>query len=202
MDNNKLMHFKELLQGEKKDREDSLFDAEQGKLISLKDSTSELSSYDNHPGDMGNETFEAEKNFSFRTNDKFMLSEINVALQKIGNGNYGECEKCHKSIDEDRLEIVPHARFCISCENEVELSPLNEDFERPIEEMVMLPTLQFSFRDDTIHDEVGFDGEDTWQALNDYNVRMSDNNFDHEDNFGYVEDVDQVSNSTYKKQIK
>lgn len=202
MDNSKLKHFEELLEGEKKDREDSLLGAEQGKYISLRDSTSELSSYDNHPGDLGNETFEAEKNISFRTNDKFMLSEINVALDKIHNGGYGKCEKCHKDIDEDRLEIVPHARFCISCENEIETSPLSEDFERPIEEMVQLPTLQFSFRDDTIHDEIGFDGEDTWQALNDYNVRMSDNNFDHEDNMGYVEDVDQVSNSTYRKQIK
>lgn len=202
MDKNKLKHFEELLNGEKKEREESLFENTQGMDVSIRDATSELSSYDNHPGDLGNETFEAEKNFSFRTNDKFMLSEIDVALDKIHNGTYGECERCHKYIDEDRLEIVPHARFCIGCENEIETSPLSEDFGRPIEEMVQLPTLQFSFRDDTIYDEVEFDGEDTWQALNDYNVRMSDNNFDHEDNLGYVEDVDQVSNSTYRKQIK
>lgn len=202
MDNNKLKHFAELLNAEKKEREESLFTNTQGMDVSLRDATSELSSYDNHPGDLGNETFEAEKNISFRTNDKYMLSEIDAALDKIHKGSYGKCERCHSAINQDRLEIVPHARFCIDCENKIELSAQSEDFERPIEEMVMLPTLGFSFRDETIHDEVGFDGEDTWQALNDYNVRMSDNNFDHEDNFGYVEDVDQISNSTFRKQIK
>jgi YteA family regulatory protein len=202
LDKNKIKHYEDLLLGEKKDREAALFGEELGKHVSLRDATHELSSYDNHPGDMGTETFEAEKNFSFRTNDKFMISEINVALDKIHNGTYGECERCHKPIDGDRLEIVPHARFCIDCENEIELSPLNEDFGRPIEEMVQLPTLQFSFRDDTIFNETGYDGEDTWQDLNEYNVKMNDNNFDHEDSFGYVEDVDQVTNAAYKKQLE
>lgn len=205
MDNNKLKHFEGLLNEEKKEREDSLFNNTLGMDVSLRDATSELSSYDNHPGDMGTETYEAEKNFSFRTNDKFMISEIDVALQKIKDGNYGECEACHRDIEEDRLEIVPHARFCINCENNFE-QKINDqenigEAGRPIEEQVM-PNLGYSFRDSTVDDEVGFDGEDTWQALNDYNVRMSDNNFDHEDNFGYVEDVDQVSNSTFKKQIE
>lgn len=202
MDNNKLKHFEHLLSEEKKERESSLFSDTLGMDVSLRDATSELSSYDNHPGDLGTETFEAEKNFSFRTNDKFMLSEIDVALDKIQKGSYGECEACHKSIEEDRLEVVPHARYCIECENNFEQKVNDEEKGRPIEEKVLLPPLQFSFRDYTIHNEVGFDGEDTWQALNDYNVRMSDNNFDHEDNLGYVEDVDQISNSSFKKQIE
>lgn len=202
MDKNKLKHFEALLIEEKRERENSLFSNTLGMDVSLRDATGELSSYDNHPGDMGTETFEAEKNFSFRTNDKYMLSEIETALNKIHEGSYGECEACHKPIEEDRLEIVPHARFCIECENNFEQKINDEEKGRPIEEQVTLPPLQFSFRDDTIYDEVGFDGEDTWQALNDYNVRMSDNNFDHEDNLGYVEDVDQISNSTFKKQTE
>jgi len=201
LDNNKLKHFQGLLNEEKKEREHSLFDNRLGMDVSLRDATSELSSYDNHPGDMGTETYEAEVNQSFRTNDKYMLSEIDVALQKIDDGSYGECEACHKSIEEDRLEILPHARFCILCENNYEQKINDEEEVRPIEEQVM-PNLGFSFRDMTLEDEVGFDGEDTWQALNDYNVRMSDNNFDHEDSFGYVEDVDQVSNTRFKNQIK
>jgi hypothetical protein len=31
---------------------------------------------------------------------------------------------------------------------------------------------------------------------------MSDNDFSHEDSFGYVEDVDQISNGRYKKQLE
>lgn len=201
MDKEKLKHFKELLNEEKKEREHSLLDNRMGMDVSLQDATSELSSYDNHPGDLGTETYEAEVNQSFRTNDKYMLSEIDTALQKIEKGSFGECEACHKAIDEDRLEIIPHARFCIQCENNYEQKVNDEEQGRPIEEKVM-PNLGYSFRDMTINDETGFDGEDTWQDLNEYNVKMSDNNFDHEDSFGYVEDVDQISNTRYKNQIK
>ena len=201
MDKNKLKHFEELLNEEKKEREHSLFKDTLGMDVSLKDATSELSSYDNHPGDMGTETYEAEVNQSFRTSDKYMISEIDVALQKIKDENYGECEACHKYIEEDRLEIVPHARFCIHCENNYEQKVNDEEKGRPIEEQVM-PNLGYSFRDLTINDETGFDGEDTWQDLNEYNVKMSDNDFSHEDSFGYVEDVDQISNTRYKKQVE
>lgn len=201
MNKNKLNHFKDLLEEEKKEREHSLFDDRMGMDVSLRDSTSELSSYDNHPGDLGSETYEQEVNFSFRTNDKYMISEIDVALKKIEDGNYGECEACHKGIEEERLELLPHARFCVECEHNYEQKIADEENGRPIEEKVQLPGLGFSFRDMTIHDEIGFDGEDTWQALNEYNVKMSDNDFSHEDSFGYVEDIDQISNGRYKKQI-
>jgi YteA family regulatory protein len=201
MDKKKLTHFEKLLVEEKKEREHSLFDNRLGMDVSLRDATSELSSYDNHPGDMGTETYEAEVNQSFRVNDKYMISEIDVALQKIKDDNYGECEACHKDIEEDRLEIVPHARFCIHCENNYEQKIDDEEKGRPIEEQVM-PNLGYSFRDMTIDDEIGFDGEDTWQALNEYNVKMSDNDFSHEDSFGYVEDVDQISNERYKNQVE
>ena len=202
MDRTKLKHFEGLLQQEKEERQHSLFDNKLGQDVSLRDATGELSSYDNHPGDLATETYEEEVNMSFRTNDKYMISEIDVALEKIKHGDYGHCEACHREIEEERLELLPHARYCIYCENNYEQKIRDEEKGRPIEEQVMLPTLGFSFRDYTMDDEVGFDGEDTWQALNEYNVKMSDNNFDHEDSFGYVEDVDQVSNSTYRKQIK
>lgn len=201
MDSNKLKHFEELLKEEKKEREQSLLGDSLGMDVSLRDATSELSSYDNHPGDLATETYEAEKNQSFRINDKYMLSEIDTALQKLEKGTYGECEACHQAIEEDRLEILPHARFCIHCENNYEQKINNEEEGRPIEEQVILPPMGFSFRDMTLDDETGFDGEDTWQDLNEYNVKMSDNDFSHEDGFGYVEDVDQISNKRYKNQI-
>ncbi len=199
MDKSKLEHFKGLLLEEKEERTDSLFANKLGQDISLRDATSELSSYDNHPGDLATETLESEVNMSFRTNDKYMLSEIETALDKIKDGSYGECEACHQPIEEDRLEILPHARFCIHCENNYEQKIADEEHGRPIEEQVM-PNMGYSFRDNTLNDETGFDGEDTWQALNEYNVKLSDNNFDLEDSLGYVEDVDQISNSTYIKQ--
>ncbi len=43
------------------------------------------------------------------------LSDIEDALAKFDNGNYGECESCHQRIPEARLEAMPAARLCISC---------------------------------------------------------------------------------------
>jgi len=203
MDKSELRHYEELLNKEKERRTSSLKDNRQGVGISLRDATSELSSYDNHPGDLGNETFEAERNFSFRTREKFLLSEVDVALNKIAEGSYGLCEVCHNEIDEDRLEVRPYTRLCIHCENDLEQKVDDEEKGRPIEEKVMYPSLGRMFRDYTVNDEVGFDGEDTWDAVNEYNVRMSDNQYGEDDEaIGYVEDVEQISNEQYKRQLE
>lgn len=203
MDRNELKHFEELLKKEKEKHTSSLKDDRLGVGMPLRDTTSELSSYDNHPGDLGNETFEAERNYSFRTRDKFLLSEVDAALNKIAEGTYGKCEVCHKDIERDRLEIMPYTRLCVHCENDFEQKVGDEEKGRPIEEQVIYPPLGYMFRDHSINDEVGFDGEDTWDAVNEYNVRMSDNQYgDEDESVGFVEDVEQISNQQYKQQLE
>lgn len=44
------------------------------------------------------------------------LAQINEALRRINDGTYGSCEKCSASIPRERLEILPHARFCVPCQ--------------------------------------------------------------------------------------
>lgn len=44
------------------------------------------------------------------------LKNVNIALEKIDKGTYGICEKCHKKIPKERLEVSPEARFCLNCE--------------------------------------------------------------------------------------
>ena len=43
---------------------------------------------------------------------KLRLDDIDVALAKIQNGNYGICEKCGKEIEDEILEIDPESRLC------------------------------------------------------------------------------------------
>ena len=52
------------------------------------------------------------------------LKEIELALDKISQGNYGICEMCEEPIGIDRLKVKPFAKFCISCReiNEKEMS--------------------------------------------------------------------------------
>ena len=46
--------------------------------------------------------------------------DIDVALEKIEEGEYGICEVCKKPISEDRLKINPTAKRCIDCEKKAE----------------------------------------------------------------------------------
>ena len=50
------------------------------------------------------------------------LSEINVTLGKISNGDYGICEMCEEQIGFQRLKVKPHAIYCIDCREIVEKS--------------------------------------------------------------------------------
>jgi DnaK suppressor protein len=50
------------------------------------------------------------------------LREIDVALAKIANGEYGVCEMCEDDIGFQRLKVKPHAIYCIDCREIVEKS--------------------------------------------------------------------------------
>ncbi|KAA3637646.1 MAG: hypothetical protein DWP92_07470 [Armatimonadetes bacterium] len=41
--------------------------------------------------------------------------EIVDALSRMSGGVYGVCETCGGSIAADRLEVMPHTRYCTSC---------------------------------------------------------------------------------------
>lgn len=43
------------------------------------------------------------------------LRLVNIALEKIANGGYGECEKCTEEIARARLEVIPYTKYCINC---------------------------------------------------------------------------------------
>lgn len=84
---------------------------------SEKYTTSELSSYDNHPGDIGTDLYMQDMQNSLTIHEKGRLNEIDTALYKIENGTYGICDQCKNKISEDRLEILPETNLCNECAN-------------------------------------------------------------------------------------
>jgi DnaK suppressor protein len=38
------------------------------------------------------------------------------ALRRMAEGSYGTCERCTAAIPLERLEVLPHARFCVPCQ--------------------------------------------------------------------------------------
>src|SRR5699024_4108091 len=83
-----------------------------GLQSAVKDTTGELSSYDNHPADMGTELFERGKDLALNEHAEKELEEINSALHAINEGTYGICVECGVDIPFERLEIVPTTDRC------------------------------------------------------------------------------------------
>ena len=49
-------------------------------------------------------------------NEKALLVEVQQALARIDNGTYGICSNCGQPIPEERLEAIPWATLCVTCE--------------------------------------------------------------------------------------
>jgi len=84
------------------------------------DEASELSDYDDHPADAATDTFEREKEMAINANLDYLLQKVDRALEKIEAGTYGLCDRCGGKIGRERLEALPHAVFCIECQDLVE----------------------------------------------------------------------------------
>ena len=66
------------------------------------------------------ENISMETMLTFSGLDKKKLEEIEYAIKKIENGTYGFCEECGEEIPIARLEVLPFAKYCIECQEEME----------------------------------------------------------------------------------
>jgi len=55
--------------------------------------------------------------------EKAEIEEIDRALTRIANGNYGRCEVCKKPIPVARLEALPASATCLPCAKAREKAP-------------------------------------------------------------------------------
>jgi DnaK suppressor protein len=109
-----------------------LLEAERDRLLAIErdtrrsletaqgDSTSELSTFDQHPGDIGTETHERERDASVLENVREQLADIDRAFQRLQDGTYGICEATGERIPDERLEVMPQARYTVEAQAEME----------------------------------------------------------------------------------
>lgn len=88
---------------------------------SQSEATGELSSYDQHPADVGTETFYREADQAIAESVQAELEEVDAALRRVEDGTYGRCEACGRPIGDERLEALPAARLCLEDEQRAEL---------------------------------------------------------------------------------
>ncbi|MDP9403954.1 MAG: TraR/DksA C4-type zinc finger protein [Actinomycetota bacterium] len=71
--------------------------------------------YDANFADSSQVTAERGEASALAANLQESLEEVEAALAKLDEGNYGICEECGQPIADARLEAMPAARFCINC---------------------------------------------------------------------------------------
>jgi DnaK suppressor protein len=71
-------------------------------------------------GDQATTAYTREFLFELGNGDRRLLKEVVIALRKLDEGGFGECERCGEAIAEKRLEALPFARYCIDCQRSVE----------------------------------------------------------------------------------
>jgi DnaK suppressor protein len=58
--------------------------------------------------------------FGMTNTDRSILNQIDEALKRINANTYGTCMTCEEEMQQKRLEAVPWAKNCISCQEKVE----------------------------------------------------------------------------------
>ncbi len=66
--------------------------------------------------------------------DTKLLREIDAALRRIGDGNFGRCALCGKKIGLARLRVVPWTSYCVACQEELDRSGARDEASFSTEE--------------------------------------------------------------------
>jgi RNA polymerase-binding protein DksA len=54
-------------------------------------------------------------------NEQALLEEVEAALLRIENGDYGCCQQCGLAIPAERLDALPQSATCVQCARRKEL---------------------------------------------------------------------------------
>jgi DnaK suppressor protein len=58
--------------------------------------------------------------YSLSNTDREILQRVEEALGRIAGGAFGVCVECEEEINKKRLEAVPWASHCVSCQSKLE----------------------------------------------------------------------------------
>jgi DnaK suppressor protein len=115
-----LKHFEERLLEERKKLSGQLGYLEKTMAQTQRDAGGDLSAYSFHMADMGTDAMEREKAFLFASAEGRLLYNVDEALRRLYRGEYGNCQVCGKEIGKPRLDAIPHASLCVTCQEKQE----------------------------------------------------------------------------------
>lgn len=71
-------------------------------------------------GDMSANAYSRDVLFNLSESQLQQIRDIDAALERIANGEYGICMNCGEEIAPRRLEVRPFSRYCIDCKTDIE----------------------------------------------------------------------------------
>lgn len=122
MNKKQLAHFEKRLLDERKRVLKELGRADEVFGGTPQNADGDLSSYSFHMADQGTDAMEREKAFLFASQEGRFLWHIDEAIRRLYRSpeTFGKCHQCGNDIAYERLDALPHARYCIDCKQREE----------------------------------------------------------------------------------
>jgi DnaK suppressor protein len=71
-------------------------------------------------GDMSSNTYSRDLLLNLSENQRQKIRDIDAALDRLAQDEYGICIRCGEDISPRRMEVRPFSRYCIECKTDVE----------------------------------------------------------------------------------
>jgi len=112
MDKQKLEYFRNLLLKQRRQAIEDL-SADRATALEGDDGVEDL-------GEMSELDLNRSTALTLGSRQSQLIEEIDEALGRIEDGTYGECSRCGKPLDEERLKAMPTAKYDAKCQAAIE----------------------------------------------------------------------------------
>ena len=126
MDKKKLEQFKKRLETRQQELRRNVSRTEQDGRTVDEDTAQDIA-------DRAASSYNKEFLFHQSNSERQLLQMVEGALDRIREGNFGECISCGKEINPKRLEAVPWTRHCIECQEKLEQGLLEQTPQSPLD---------------------------------------------------------------------
>lgn len=80
-------------------------------------------------GDLSQQSHEEWIFLNRNTLEMKLLREVEEAVRRVEQGTYGICHDCEEPISAKRLDAVPWAKYCVTCQEQVAARAARGEYE-------------------------------------------------------------------------
>jgi DnaK suppressor protein len=108
----KFINYRKMLEGKAEEVRRSMSAQKAAQVVARLD-------YPSDEGDLSQQHHEEWIFLNRNTIDMKLLREVSDALRRIDQNTYGTCMECEEPISAKRLDAVPWARHCVTCQEQI-----------------------------------------------------------------------------------